>query len=357
MRRTRQLLFSPATLKLEILTTPINRLGLTIEGTPLAEAVRTAREDMRRARIRRVEPLFYLSTGYGTVEGTTNIALGFYDCSELLRELNEEFRGWRYSYDDILATVRHEIGHAFCYAYKLYRRRDFRRVFNVRGHFFNTYPVTNRYIKRANPWSRDYVNPSGDHYAQKHPDDDFAETFLVWLTPRSNWRREYKAYPGALAKLEYVDWITKELGREEPQVRSDETMIYEPVEDLNLTVAQFMKARTTRYRRKATGFVDPDLLAMFRRRPAARNRRRLTRDYLHAEHFLSRNKRVMASRVSHWVGVEEIVVKDLMDKLRQRAHALDLWLKREEADSKLIELTSYISTRCAWYAVTEKYFG
>ncbi len=42
--------------------------------------------------------------------------------------------------------------------YKLYRRDDFREIFNVKGNYFLTYPVTERYIERANPWSRDFVN-------------------------------------------------------------------------------------------------------------------------------------------------------------------------------------------------------
>jgi hypothetical protein len=356
MRRTRQLLHSPETVKLEVLTTPINRLGLTIGGAYFAEAIAVAREDMKRARIRKVEPSFYLSTGYGTLAGTTTIALGFCDASETLRELNKEFRGWLYSHDDVLATVRHEIGHAFCYAYKLYRRRDFRSVFRVQGNFFLTYPVTDRYVNRANPWSRDFVNPSGDHYAQKHPDDDFAETFMVWITPRSGWRRAYRKYPGALKKLDYVDFIVRELGREEPLIENGPVVLDEPIEKLTQTVAQFFKARTTKYRRRATGFVDPDLHSLFRRRPASRNGHTPAGNYVHAANFLRDNKRAITSRVSRWIGVEERVTRDLIEKCAERAAALDLWVRKDDREKKLIDLTSYISMRCGLYTVYDRYF-
>ena len=356
MRRTKQLLYSLETIKLETLTTPINRLGLTIDGTYFAEAIGQAREDMKRARIRKIDPHFYLSTGYGTIEGTTNIALGFYDTNDTLRELNKEYRGWQYSYGAILATVRHEVGHAFCYAYKLYRRRDFRGVFNVRGHFFRTYPVTERYVNRANPWSRDYVNPSGDHYAQKHPDEDFAETFMVWLTPRSGWRRAYRQYPGALEKLEYVDFIVKEVGRETPLIANDPAVLDEPLEALSQTVAQFFKCRTTKYRRRATGFVDPDLQSIFRRRPTRRNGRGPERRHVRASNFVRDNKRAITLRVSRWLGMEERVARDLIEKCAERAAALDLWVKKDDREKKLIEFTSYISMRCGWYAVYERYF-
>ena len=138
MRRSRELLFNLDTQKLELLLTPINRLDVSIEGSWFANAIRTARADLRRAGIGKLQPFYYLSTGYGTVAGTTSIALGFYDCNEPLRQLNLELRGFQYSYDDIVDLIRHELGHAFCYAYKLYRRRDFREAFNVRGNYFNT---------------------------------------------------------------------------------------------------------------------------------------------------------------------------------------------------------------------------
>jgi hypothetical protein len=116
MRRSRQLLFNANTQRLELLLTPLNRLDVSIEGSYFAEAIRLARADLKRLRITQLQPTFYLSTGYGTVAGTASIALGFYDCNELLRELNLELRGFQYSYEDIVNLVRHELGHAFAYA-------------------------------------------------------------------------------------------------------------------------------------------------------------------------------------------------------------------------------------------------
>jgi len=91
--------------KLELLLTPLNKLGVTVEGCELAEAIRVTRADMKRVGINKLQPHFYLSTGYGTITGTTSIALGFYDCMPLLKDLNEEFRGFRYSYDDVVNLV------------------------------------------------------------------------------------------------------------------------------------------------------------------------------------------------------------------------------------------------------------
>jgi len=356
MRRTRQLLYSEETLRLELLTTPLNRLDIAIETSPiLYPAVQTVRADMDRMRIRKIKPFFYLSTGYGTIEGTTNICLGFFDYDEQLRELNREFRGWQYSYEDVVATIRHEVGHAFAYAYKLYRLPEFRQVFNVKGHYFRTYPMTDQYIRYVNPWSRDFVNPSGDHYAQKHPDDDFAETFMVWLTPRLNWRRKWRNYPGALRKLEFVDKVVREYRNQEPLIENV-PYEYEGMADYKMTLAQFLKGRPTHYRKTATGFVDPDLKYIFRQRPKLRDGKKIERGYILADNFLRRNQRVIVNRISQWVGVEPGVVNDLIVKCWQRADDLDLWLKRDEQEKKLVEFTTYVSTRCAYYYVWGTYF-
>ena len=87
--------------------------------------------------------------------------------------------------------------HAFNYAYRLYATPEWRELFG---------PFNRRYRDdyKPVPFSRKYVRHMAGWYAQKHPDEDFAETFAVWLTPRSQWRKKYKGW-GALAKLRYVD--------------------------------------------------------------------------------------------------------------------------------------------------------
>lgn len=356
MRRSRELLFSTATEKLELLLTPLEQLGLSIETSPyLAESVRIARDDLKRLRLTQLQPYFYLSTGYGTVAGTTSIALGFYDCTDTLRELNQELRNFTYTPEEVTNTVRHELGHAFSYAYKLYRRKDFRQVFKVKGNYFATYPETDRYIYRANPWSRDFVNPSGDHYAQKHPDDDFAETFLVWLLPNYDWRYEYRNYPGALRKLEFVEKVVTEL-RNEPPLVSQAPYPFEPLESFKETLAHFFRLRSTRaYRKTATGYIDGDLKDLFWRPAPYRGKRRRELDYVHADNFIRRHKREIIKQVSRWVGVDERVTRDLLDKCSARTHALDLWVKKPEREKKLVEFTSYISYRCALYALNDSY--
>jgi hypothetical protein len=347
MRRSRELLYQAETQKLELLHTPINQLGLRFRGTVFEQAIPIVREEMRTAGLAKLEPKFYISTGYGCIAGSPIISLGFYDFHPLLKDLNEEFRGWRYSDAEIYDLLRHEVGHAFCYSYKLYRTPEFRRLFNVEGNFFNTYPDDNDYW--YNPWSRSYVNPNGDHYAQKHPDEDFAETFGVWLTPRSGWRKAYKGHPMALKKLRYADRMVKALGKQCPMVEANENWMYERIEDLKMTVAEFLRAKTKAYEKSATGYVDPDLKEIFRAQPRGIKRRVLFKDYMRAEQFIREQKQALVTRVAYWVGVDTRVTMDVIEKCMVRARALNLWLEKSQHEKKLVEVVTYLTVLCANY--------
>jgi len=357
-RKTRELLYSNDTLKLEILTTPINQLGLQIKGTLIDEAIRRTREDMARVGLTQLNPAFYVSNGYGCVAGTTNIAVGFYDCNDPLRDLNQEFRSFRYDPADILQIMRHEVGHAFCYAYKLYRAPEFRKLFKVKGHFFYTYPQ--HLGSRPNPWSADFVNPAGDYYAQKHPDEDFAETFSVWLNPDIDWVGQFRSKPGALKKLAYVEQAVAEFGRQDILLTNGGSGTLDlPVEQLSMTVAQFLGAKTAQvntYRRRATGFVDPDLRELFQGPPRVLPLSRFRREYRRASRFLRDYKRLLVNRVSYWVEVEDFVVSDLVDKLALRARATNRYVKVADVEKKLIEVTAYLTGLCRNYREAEQYF-
>src|SRR5262249_58094424 len=109
---------------------------------------------------------------------------------------------------DIPPSLRHEMGHVVNYAYLLYDREDWVRQFG-----WITQPYEEDY--NPEPFSRRFVLHLPGFYAQKHPDEDWAETFAVWMAPGRDWRAEYADWPVALAKLEYCDRTIKELADRE----------------------------------------------------------------------------------------------------------------------------------------------
>src|SRR5256884_9694140 len=110
-----------------------------------------------------------------------------------------------------MCLLRHEAGHAIVNAYRLHYRQSWSNTF---GSYRVPYPEW----YQPQPGSRDYVFNLDAWYAQAHPAEDFAETFAVWLQPRSNWRRRYRGW-AALRKLEYVDELLKEGAGTRPRNR------------------------------------------------------------------------------------------------------------------------------------------
>jgi hypothetical protein len=192
---------------------PIRALGLTIAGSELEPVLTEFARELERVGLRRLRPVFYLSTDWGVPDGTVAIGIPFYLARPELTRLHAERVGHVEGVGraDILRYLRHEMGHVVNYAYRLYERPEWTQLF---GRF--ELPYVEDY--RPEPWSRRFVRHLPGWYAQKHPDEDWAETFAVWMTPGQDWRADYADWPGALAKLEYCDRVLAEVKDREPLV-------------------------------------------------------------------------------------------------------------------------------------------
>ena len=342
MTDIRKLLFNRETKKLEVLTTPANRLGLSLRTSLVQPQIEKHLARLKRRGIK-LKPHFYLGEDWGCVSGTSNIEIGFYDADPLLKELNREIRGWKHDTRDVDYLLRHETGHAFCYAHRLYKNKEFRNIFGVKGKFFDTYPPTDRF--KPHRWSRDFVNPNRDHYAQKHPDEDFAETFGVWLSLPSNWKKVYRSRKGALAKLRFVEDIVGRYGDKPPLVSIDPVNLDVPVEAISRTVAEVLVAPLTRYRKKATGFIDPHLKKIGRYRVRSNDPGSIPlADVITARRkfiieALVRNTKVTAAQASF-----------LINKMQTRSRTLQLYVPLGMMDKCLVDivcLATTLSTRFA----------
>jgi hypothetical protein len=214
------------------LSVPIAKLGLSIAGSVLEPILADFAAELERVGIRRVKPVFYLSTEWGVPFGTVAIAIPFYLATPELAKLQAERVGFVEGLDgtDILRYLRHEMGHVINYAYKLYERDDWTKLFGS---------IDTEYVEeyRARPFSRKYVNHLPGWYAQKHPDEDWAETFAVWMTPGLDWRAEYADWPGALDKLHYCNRIMVELKDRNPVVTAQD--LDEDVSELAHSLDEF----------------------------------------------------------------------------------------------------------------------
>ena len=153
----------------------------------------------------------------------------------------------------LMRILRHETGHAIDTAFGLRRRKAWRDVF---GKASRRYPA--RYSPK--PGSRNFVLHLGHWYAQSHPTEDFAETFAVWLPPRSRWRSQYAGWP-ALAKLEFVDRTMRALEGRRAVLLSRETV--EPLGDNQRTLREHYRRKQARYEVDTTRTYDRPLLRVF----------------------------------------------------------------------------------------------
>jgi hypothetical protein len=213
-------------------STPIRDMGLTIEGTRLEPILAEFESELQGIGLTRVRPRFYLSTEWGVPFETVAVAIPFYLARPDLTALHAERVGHVEGFDraDVLRYLRHEMGHVVNYAYRLYDGEEWVKQFGS-----ITQPYGEEY--RPEPFSRRYVRHLPGWYAQKHPDEDWAETFAVWMTPGIDWRKEYGGWPVAAAKLAFCERTMAAIRDREPVVTAAD--LDEDVGEIEYSIDQY----------------------------------------------------------------------------------------------------------------------
>jgi hypothetical protein len=177
----------------ELLQMRLKDLHVSIEGTWLQACMKELNGELKRRGL--VQAHAWISDEWFSPDTTPGIAVPFYlahpRLARLERKMFKEVEGG--TKRQCMQILRHEAGHIVQHAYALHRRRKWQRdCLAARRR-----PTPSSY--RPNPNSRHFVQHLPRWYAQSHPDEDFAETFAVWLTPRSNWRRNTPTGPARCA--------------------------------------------------------------------------------------------------------------------------------------------------------------
>src|ERR1051325_7853177 len=301
----------------------ISDLGLAIEGSRVEQLTHQLYQELDAKSIAFTPPV-YLTDQWGCPDGTPLIGIPFYLADPRLERIEAEMAGSVEDDAEAMRYLRHEAGHAMNYAFCLSDRPEWRARF---GSFDR--PSRDRY--RADPFSRSHVRHILGWYAQKHPDEDFAETFAVWLTPGSDWRHDYAGWP-ALTKLEYVDRLMAEVRDVAPPI-PEPTEDDLPVEAMHYTVAQHYADDAERVPIEDPRQFDTDLRRIFAAPADAPQGEP-------AQWFVRRHYREIMGRISYWTGESPSIVRSLIDHLAARAGELDLRAGTLEA-STLIELTAF----------------
>ena len=294
-------------------------LKLSIEGTELEQHIAQLNAELD-ARDLAFRPHYYLSDEWFTPDGVPSVAIPFYLAHPRLAKLEKaemlEVEGG--DPESCLRILRHEAGHAIDNAYQLQRRRTRRRLF---GNPATEYPE----YYTPKPYSKSFVQHLDHWYAQSHPDEDFAETFAVWLDPNAMWAQTYAGWP-AQKKLEYMDRLMRELSRERPRVTSKRQV--DPLRRLKKTLREHYRGKREHYGLDHPDFYESDLLNLFSDAPQyARN--------MSAARFVRRIRREVRGTVASFTDSYQYTIDQLLEKIIQRCRELNLRLTDSETSTKI----------------------
>jgi hypothetical protein len=230
--------------------------------------------------------------------------------------------------------MRHEAAHAYTYAYQLTRKKKWQQIFGPtsREDTPNTY--------RPRPFSRSYVVHLDDWYAQSHPDEDFAETFAIWLTPGLDWRKRYVGWK-ALQKLEYVDELMRSLAGT-PPVHAPKYRVAD-YDCLNLKLKTYYARKRKLYEDTYPDFYDADLRQLFAA-PAG----------LKASSYLRQRRRRLMNSVCQWTNEKKFRVNKLLTRLIDRCDQLELNVLNDDPQQDF-RVASFITTLVMNYLFTGKF--
>jgi len=320
----------------ELLRTRICDLPVKISGSELESRIQNFYGELERKEIA-FKPICYLGDEWFCPEGCATIAIPFYLAHPRLKKLEEkmmlEVEGGTESW--CMRLLRHEMGHVLNHTYLLQQDKRWQKLFG---------PPSLDYSEsfRARPYSKRFVRHLEGWYAQSHPEEDFAETVAIWLTPETDWKQQYRGWT-ALKKLEYVDNLMAKLAGQPPKVFSKAKM--SEALRLRSRLEAYYKKRRRLYAQDFPDFFDSDLKRLFINADAAPGNER-------AASFLRRSSKTILNAVCEWTGEPKFTLNRLLRALIERCSELDLRLK---AQSDGIEVSAYLATLASHYRLTGKF--
>jgi hypothetical protein len=303
----------------DLLAMRFKDLGLRIEGSGLEPLIERLYEELA-AKGLRFRPHIWLSNEWFSPDGVPGVAVPFYLAHPRLVQLERKqmIEAEGAGREACMRILRHETGHALDTAYRLRRTARWRETFGAASR-----PYPDAYL--PNPRSDAFVQHLDWWYAQSHPVEDFAETFAVWLQPRSGWKTRYAGWK-ALAKLHYVDETMKELAREPMKVRTRRQV--DPLHTMTATLGRHYKRRRVHYGIDGPHVVDEHLVRVFGEAGTGRASES-------AATFLQREAPDLRRRVALWTGLHPYTVQQYLREMTSRARALKLGRHRDRRKVRL----------------------
>lgn len=331
----------------QLLSTRIKDLPLAIEGTWLEGCVKQLYAELD-AKGLTFHPECYLADEWLTPEGEVGIGIPFYLAHPALIKLERrmmleaegEGKPW------CLQLLRHEAGHAFSYAYDLHKKREWREVFGSSKEFYG-----GRY--KFKPYSKSYVRHLDGFYAQYHPDEDFVETFAVWLTPDYDWREKYQGWK-ALHKLHYVDRLMSSIQGVAPLKAKGKKLWHH--KNLTITLEKYYKKKFRHEEEGFPDFHDVQLGKIFTPLTeeewwAFKKDRRKNNQLMTAEELIRAHYKNILNSIDRCTGERKYIISDLLKNVAERARQMHMIVSQPQAVA-LMQLSVYVTSLTMNYVHT-----
>lgn len=323
----------------ELLEWRISKLELHLEGTSLEPLIQQLYAELS-ARNLVFHPPVHIGDEWFVPVGIPAIFVPFFLTHDRLRALERtmmlEVEGG--TSDWFMKLIRHEAAHAYAYAYQLPRKKRWRQIFGP------TSREETPDFYRPRPFSHSYVVNLDDWYAQSHPDEDFAETFAVWLTPNLDWRARYAGW-NALHKLEYVDELMTSLANQPPSYAPDYRV--RDYNCLNVKLKTYYSRKRRLFEDTYPDFYDADLRQLF---PASREGPGM----INASAYLHQRRRRILNAVCQWTNEKKYRVNELLGRLVKRCDELALRVLNDDPQQDF-RVASFITTLVMNYLFTGKF--
>lgn len=238
----------------ELLSTRICDLPLTLKNTWVEDCISKLHTELENKNIL-LKPHVWISDDWFSPDGIPGFAVPFFILHRRLINLEIEMVGEAEGGDRdwCMMLMRHETGHCIDNAFHLRKNKTRQLLFGLTS---TPYPES----YKPNIRSSQYVRHLDGHYAQAHPDEDWAETFAVWLTPRSAWKKVYADWP-AIKKLNHLNEMMENIQGKKAIVRNRKKM--DEASQNKMTLGDFYREKRTRLGLNKSSPFKTDLRKIF----------------------------------------------------------------------------------------------
>ena len=317
----------------------ISQLGLQLADSKLQPLIQQLYAELSQKGLM-FHPPCHVGDGWFVPVGVPAIFIPFFLVHDRLRQLERrlmlEVEGDTPEW--FMKLIRHEAAHAYAYAYQVFRKRAWQRVFG------RSSAEGTPSFYRPRPYSRSFVVHLDDWYAQSYPDEDFAETFAVWLTPDLDWRARYRRWK-ALHKLEYVDALMRSLAGQPPPALPAYRV--KDLDCLNVKLRTYYARKRKQHEDEFPDFYDNDLRQLFAASADVAGR-------IRASVYLKRHRRQLLEAVCQWTNERKYRVHTLLARLIDRCDELGLFIKAYDPRQNL-QVAAYITTLIMNHLFTGKF--